>query len=161
MTSVRGLGATFLLAALLAGCSSPQPNGSAATPDLSHSWAAKVTADGMFTHLRALRDIANAHQGSRAAGTSGYEASVEYVAKALQDKGFEVSTPQFDRLSTVSPGKPILMAGGHSYPVDQASLLVRTPPGGLTGQLVRPAQPAGWRAQRLSPRRAGRCDSGG
>ncbi len=97
----------------------------------------------MFTHLRALQDIANANKGNRAEGTPGYEASVEYVAKVLRDKGFNVSTPQFDRLYAVSAGNPALTVAGRSYQVDQASLLVRTPPGGLTGQPVRPTQPAG------------------
>ncbi len=97
----------------------------------------------MFTHLRALQDIANANKGNRADGTPGYDASVEYVAKVLRDRGFDVSTPQFDRLYTVSPGKPTLTVAGRGYPVDQASLLVQTPPGGLTGQPVRPTQPSG------------------
>jgi len=52
----------------------------------------------MFVHLRALQDIANANKGNRAEGTPGYDASVEYVAKALRSKGFEVATPQFERL---------------------------------------------------------------
>jgi hypothetical protein len=72
----------------------------------------------MFAHLRALQDIADA-------------------------KGFGVSTPQFDRLDTVSLGKPAQTLAGRSYQVDQASLLIRTPPGGLTGQPVRPTQPSG------------------
>ena len=69
----------------------------------------------MFTHLRALQDIANANKGNRAEGTPGYDASVDYVAKALRSKGFDVSTPQFDRLYTVSPGKPALTVAGGSY----------------------------------------------
>ena len=97
----------------------------------------------MFTHLRALQDIANANSGNRADGTPGYDASVDYVSKTLRDRGFEVSTPLFDRLYTVSPGKPALTVAGRTYQVDQASLLVRTPPGGLTGQPVRPTQPSG------------------
>ncbi len=138
------LGATLLLATgLLAGCSSPRPGPRAAAPDLGHGLAGKVTADRMFTHLRALQDIANANNGNRADGTPGYDASVEYVAKALRDRGFEVSTPQFDRLYSVSPGKPALTVAGRSYSVDQASLLVQTPPGGLAGQPVRPTQPSG------------------
>ena len=141
---IRRLGATVLLASgLLAGCSSPHPEPPAAAPDLGHGLAAKVTADRMVTHLRALQDIANANKGNRADGTPGYDASVEYVAKALRDRGFDVSTPQFDRLYTVSPGNPSLTVAGRSYPVDQASLLVQTPPGGLTGQPVRPTQPSG------------------
>jgi len=140
---IRRLGAVLLLSGLLAGCSSPRPGPPAAAPDLSRALAAKVTADRMLAHLRALQDIANANNGNRAEGTPGYDASVEYVAKALRSKGFEVSTPQFDRLYTVSPGKPALTLAGRSYQVDQASLLVRTPAGGLTGQPVRPTQPSG------------------
>jgi Zn-dependent M28 family amino/carboxypeptidase len=140
---LRRLGAVLLLTGLLAGCSSPRPAQPAAAPDLGRGLAAKVTVDRMFGHLRALQDIANANKGNRAEGTPGYDASVEYVAKALRGRGFEVSTPQFDRLYNISPGKPVLTLAGRSYPVDQASLLVRTPPGGLTGQLVRPTVPSG------------------
>jgi Zn-dependent M28 family amino/carboxypeptidase len=138
------LGTTLLLVAgLLAGCSSDRPGPPGAAPDLGRGLAPKVTADRMFSHLRALQDIANANKGNRAEGTPGYDASVEYVAKALRGRGFEVSTPQFDRLYAVSPGNPALTVAGRSYQVDQASLLVRTPPGGLTGQPVRPTQPSG------------------
>lgn len=140
----RRLVATLLLAtALLAGCSPGRPGSPAAAPDLGRALAGKVTADGMFAHLRALQNIADANKGNRADGTPGYDASVDYVAKALRNKGFEVLTPQFDRLYAVSPGKPALTVGGRSYAVDQASLLVETPPGGLTGQPVRPRQRSG------------------
>jgi Zn-dependent M28 family amino/carboxypeptidase len=140
---IRWLGSVLVLTGLVAGCSSPRPVPPHAPPDLGRGLAAKVTADHMFTHLRALQDIANANRGNRAEGTPGYDASVDYVAKALRDRGFKVSTPQFDRLYTVSPGKPALTVAGRAYPVDQASLLVRTPPGGLTGQPVSPTQPSG------------------
>lgn len=140
---MRSLAATLLLVCLLAACSTPKPAPPAAAPDLGRALAGKVTADGMFVHLRALQAIANANHGNRATGTPGYDASVEYVTNALRAKGFEVSTPQFERLYTASQGQPALTVAGRSYPVDQASLLVRTPPGGLTGQPVRPTQPAG------------------
>jgi Zn-dependent M28 family amino/carboxypeptidase len=140
---IRRLAAVLLLTGLVAGCSSPRPGPPAAAPDLGRALAAKVTADAMFAHLRALQDIANANKGNRAEGTTGYDASVEYVAKTLRSRGFEVLTPQFDRLYTISPGKPALTVAGQSYQIDQASLLVRTPPGGLTGQPVRPTQPSG------------------
>lgn len=140
---IRRLGSTLVLIGLLAGCTSPRSALPAAAPDLGRGLAAKVTADGMFVHLRALQDIANANKGNRAEGTPGYDASVDYVAKTLRGKGFDVATPQFDRLYAVSPGKPSLTIAGSNYAVDQASLLVRTPPGGLTGQPVRPRQPSG------------------
>ena len=140
---IRRVGVALLSIGLLAACSSARPAPPAAAPDWGHGLAAKVTADAMFTHLRALQDIANANKGNRAEGTPGYDASVDYVAKTLRGKGFEVSTPQFDRLYTVSPGNPALTVAGRSYQVDQASLLIQTPPGGLTGQPVRPAKPSG------------------
>lgn len=138
----RRLGA-LLVIGLLAACSSARPAPPAAAPDLGRGLAAKVSVDGMFGHLRALQDIANANKGNRADGTPGYDTSVEYVVKALRGKGFEVSTPQFDRLYAIAQGKPALTVAGRGYPVDQASLLIRTPPGGLTGQPVRPAAPSG------------------
>ena len=102
---ISRLGATLLLiTALATGCSSTRPGLPAATPDLGHSLAKKVTVDRMMTHLRALQNIANANGGNRADGTPGFNASVDYVAKALQDKGFDVQTPQFDRLYTLSMG---------------------------------------------------------
>lgn len=140
---ISRLGATLLLIAVLAGCSATRPGTPTATPDLGHSLAKKVNAEGMLTHLRALQNIANAHGGNRADGTPGFAASVDYVAKALRDKGFDVQTPQFDRLYTVSLGKPAVTVAGRTYPVDQASLLVQTPPGGLTGPPVRPSRPSG------------------
>ncbi|SOX51952.1 peptidase M28 [Mycobacterium ahvazicum] len=140
---IRHLCSVVVLIGLVAGCSSPRHPPPAAAPDLGRVLAGKVTADGMFVHLRALQDIANANKGNRAEGTPGYDASVEYVAKALRSKGFEVATPQFDRLYAVSPGKPSLTIAANSYSVDQASLLVRTPPGGLSGQPVKPTQPSG------------------
>ncbi|KAA1251191.1 M28 family peptidase [Mycobacterium simiae] len=145
------LGATLLLICVPAGCSAPNPAPPAAAADLGRALAAKITADAMFIHLRALQAIANSHNGNRAAGTPGYDASVDYIMKALRDKGFEVSTQQFERLSNVSQGKPALTVAGRSYPVDQASLLVRTAPAGLTGQPVRPSQPAGCAAADYPP----------
>jgi hypothetical protein len=143
---IRWLGSALVLTGLVAACSlgsGSRPAPPAAAPDLGRGLAAKVTADRMFAHLRGLQDIATANHGNRAEGTPGYDASVEYVAKTLRDRGFKVSTPQFDRLYAVSPGKPALTVAGGTYPVDQASLLVRTPPGGLTGQPIRPTQPSG------------------
>lgn len=138
--------ALLLLTLLIAACSAPQsaPSGTpVVAPDPGRALAAKVTAEGMFVHLRALQEIANANKGNRAAGGPGYDASVDYVVKALRSKGFEVTTPQFERMRNVSEGKPTVTVGGRAFPVDQASLLVRTPPGGLTGQVVRPTQAPG------------------
>ncbi len=44
----------------------------------------------MYVHLQKFADIAKANNGSRADGTPGYDASVDYVATVLRDKGFDV-----------------------------------------------------------------------
>ncbi|AGB20888.1 aminopeptidase Y [Mycobacterium sp. JS623] len=124
----------------LASCSSTE---SAPAPDVAHEVAGKVTADGMTTHLRKLQEIADANHGSRAVGTPGFDATVDYVVKVLKDKGFDVQTPEFDTLDRTEGGNPTLTVAGRGYHVDQASLLVGTPPGGLNAITVRPQKVSG------------------
>jgi Zn-dependent M28 family amino/carboxypeptidase len=54
-----------------------------------------VTADGVIEHLEALQAIADANGGTRAAGTSGYEASVAYVKSKLSAAGYAVTEQDF------------------------------------------------------------------
>ena len=85
----------------------------------------------MYAHLRKLQEIADSNEGTRAKGTPGYDASVDYVVQTLRDKGFDVQTPEFERLERTQGGSPTLTVAGRGYHVDQASLLVTTPPGGI------------------------------
>ena len=55
-----------------------------------------VSDAGALAHLQALQKIADENGGNRAAGTPGYEASVEYVAGVLRGAGFEVGTPTYE-----------------------------------------------------------------
>ena len=55
-----------------------------------------VTTDGAWPHLQALQRIADENGGNRAAGTPGYEASVDYVTGVLRAAGFEVGTPTYE-----------------------------------------------------------------
>ncbi|MGR2753788.1 M28 family peptidase [Agromyces arachidis] len=54
-----------------------------------------VTPEGAMEHLQALQAIADANDDNRAAGTSGYEASVDYVTGVLEAAGWEVSIDEF------------------------------------------------------------------
>lgn len=139
MTAPRLVAAAAVTAVLIGGCSSrPEP-----AADLARDLADKVGVDGMFGHLRKLAEIAAANKGSRAEGTSGYDASVDYVAQTLRDNGFDVATPEFERVGVASPGRPRLTTSGRDYPVDQASLLTSTPKGGLRAVTLRPKKAAG------------------
>jgi Zn-dependent M28 family amino/carboxypeptidase len=124
----------------LAACSSTD---SAPAADAPRDVAGKVTADGMYTHLRKLQEIADANRGSRSEGTPGYDASVDYVVQVLKDKGFDVQTPEFERLDRTEGGNPTLTVAGRGHHVDQASLLVTTPPGGLNAITLRPQKAPG------------------
>ena len=138
---MRAIAAVMAIAVTaLASCSSTEP---APAPDLPRDMAGKVTADGMYTHLRKLQEIADANRGNRAEGTPGYDASVDYVVKVLKDKGFDVQTPEFERLERTEGGNPTLTVSGRGYHVDQASLLVTTPPGGLNAITLRPQKAPG------------------
>jgi Peptidase family M28/PA domain len=141
-TSAAPLGrgaAALIIAAVLGACSSAPPP----APDLADELAGKVTVDGMYTHLRKLQEIADANNRTRAEGTPGYDASVDYVAQVLRDKGFDVQTPEFERLGGTRGGNPTLTVSGRDFPVDQASLLLTTPPGGLRARTLRPQKAPG------------------
>lgn len=129
--------------AAAAACSAPLP-ASALDP---HELAGRITVDNMFVHLRKLQDIADSHDGNRAVGNPGYDASVDYVAQVLRDKGFDVQTPEFERMGTMRGGHPALTVSGRTYQVDQASMLVTTSPEGVNAPTLRPPTSSGCAAE--------------
>ena len=83
-----------LLAAGLAACGTdpaPPPN-----PDLSSELREAVGVEGIMGHARSFQAIADEHGGNRAAGTPGYDASADYVAKRLREAGYEVEVQSFE-----------------------------------------------------------------
>ncbi|HEX6230844.1 MAG TPA: M20/M25/M40 family metallo-hydrolase [Actinomycetota bacterium] len=56
----------------------------------------RVALEGIRRHLEALQAIADEHGGTRATGTPGYAASVDYVAESLRAAGYEVELPTTD-----------------------------------------------------------------
>ncbi|MEA2002582.1 MAG: M28 family metallopeptidase [Actinomycetota bacterium] len=55
-----------------------------------------VTVDGVRQHQAAFQAIADANGGNRAAGFSGYDASVAYVADTLEAAGYDVELDGFE-----------------------------------------------------------------
>src|ERR1700742_4343795 len=137
--------AAVALAAVLAGCSgrsanSQQATGNAGATEFAATLHNKVTTDAMMAHLSKLQDIANANNGTRAVGTPGYDATVDYVVNTLRDTGFDVQTPEFSA-RVFHSDKPVLTVGGkpvESHPLDFSG---PTPQDGVSGPLV--AAPAG------------------
>jgi hypothetical protein len=73
-----------------------------------------VTTAGILKHMRTLQRLANANDGSRAATTSGYEASLDYVERRLKKAGYDVSRDEFPFASWEQVGAATLTREGHS-----------------------------------------------
>src|SRR5579875_1241504 len=73
---------------LVGGCARP-PSTSApagekpAAVRFAEGLRGRISTEAMMAHLSKLQEIADANNGTRAVGTPGYEASVDYVAKTL------------------------------------------------------------------------------
>ena len=108
---------------------------SAAATEFATSLARRTTGDATYAHLQRLQEIADNNGGNRALGTPGYDASVDYVANALREKGFDVQTPEFDvRLPFAD--EPELTVGGAEITARPLNFTIGTPPDGITGPLV-------------------------
>ncbi|XVV04022.1 M28 family metallopeptidase [Actinosynnema sp. CA-248983] len=103
-------------------------------PALAHKLTQSVTLEGVNRHLIAFQRIADRNGGNRAAGTTGYDASVEYVAGKLRGAGFDVSTPQFTYQVQVTDAA-IAKAGANTYENIPLTFSPQTPVGGITGPL--------------------------
>jgi Zn-dependent M28 family amino/carboxypeptidase len=76
-----------------------------------------VTLEGVREHQAALQAIADANGGTRAAGTSGYDASVDYVVDTLEAAGWSVDIHLFDftvaqPIRQLTPAPPVTHATG-------------------------------------------------
>jgi Zn-dependent M28 family amino/carboxypeptidase len=133
------------LTALMTGCSHcsdkyQQATGNAAAVQFATTLHRKVTTNAMMAHLSKLQDIANANNGTRAVGTSGYEASVDYVVSTLRNSGFDVQTPEFSA-RVFHSDKPEVTVGGKPVEARALEFSLGTPPEGVGGPLV--AAPTG------------------
>src|SRR5689334_7691835 len=139
-TTIPATLAVIVLTAFSTGCfhrsSGPQqPAGDGAAAEFAARLHDKVTADAMMAHLSKLQDIANANNGTRAVGTPGYEASVDYVVNVLRGSGFDVQTPEFSA-RVFHAEKPELTVGGRPVEAHALDFSLGTPPDGVSGPLV-------------------------
>ncbi|WP_141014999.1 M28 family peptidase [Nocardioides sambongensis] len=110
--------------------------------DPKFDFADTVKAKAVMDRLEDFQEIADANDGNRAVGTPGYEASGKYVEQTLRAAGYatkrqyfsaeQYSVDAFSLTVTGVPLEPIVMSYSSS-----------TPEGGVTGDLVAPADPLG------------------
>ena len=110
-------GALLLSLAACGPSTSPSPTpGPGASAAGSIGPLGQVDAAGIQADLEALEAIAEENGGVRTAGTTGYEASVDYVAGELRQLGYAVQTPAFEMATFAEePGATIAIAGGASF----------------------------------------------
>ncbi|KUI13127.1 hypothetical protein AU193_04495 [Mycobacterium sp. GA-1285] len=103
--------------------------------DYADGLRGKVSTDAIVAHLEQFQNIADEHGGTRQTGTPGYDASVVYVAEALQDSGFDVEFAEFD-LGVFRVIKESLSVDGVGVPAQAVEYSGATSPAGVTGPLV-------------------------
>ena len=132
---VVGLAIAAVVAA--GGCGRDQGNGPSANKAATYAkdLQSKVTLDATIAHLQKLQDIADANNGTRVAGSRGYDDSVEYVAKALRDKGFDVQTPEFT-MGIFTVGKESLSVNGRPVEAHAVGYSGASPAAGAMGRFI-------------------------
>ncbi|WP_226343939.1 M28 family peptidase [Agilicoccus flavus] len=99
-----------------------------------------VTADAVMSHLRRFQAIADANDGNRGAGTSGYEASGKYVEGVLAKAGYTTKRQHFDffyeKVTATSLG--VVSPQARAIEHNPMSYSPATPAGGITAALVAP-----------------------
>ncbi|GAB2999319.1 M28 family metallopeptidase [Saccharothrix stipae] len=103
-------------------------------PKLAKNLTKNVTVEGVHRHLIAFQRIADRNDGNRAAGTPGYDASVEYVAGKLRGAGFEVTTPEFIYPVQITDAATAKV-GSTTYENIPLEFSPQTPVGGITAPL--------------------------
>lgn len=86
-------------------------------------------------HLIAFQRIAEQNAGNRAANTSGYDASVEYVAGLLRGAGYLVETPEFSYQENLGPDGT-LVVGDQTFTQGLLTESIEPPAGGISGALL-------------------------
>ncbi|MTH70082.1 M20/M25/M40 family metallo-hydrolase [Agromyces bracchium] len=108
----RTRNATFAAVAATAAIALTATGAQAAVPTNTTALQDAVTSDGIMAHLEELQAIADANGGTRASGTPGYGASIDYIESVLDAAGYittrqdfrfnsftELSEPEMDRVS--------------------------------------------------------------
>jgi Zn-dependent M28 family amino/carboxypeptidase len=139
----------LLLAAAALALALPTLSSTAVGPDTTALRNA-VTVAGIMEHEAALQAIANANGGTRASGTPGYAASVDYVSDLLTEAGYEVTVQNFtydqfilnsSAFQRVSPEPKTYVEGldGEYSPMDYSGAGDFTAPLALAGGITIPS----------------------
>lgn len=99
-----------------------------------------VTVEGVREHQAAFQAIADANNGIRTSGTSGYNASIDYVVDRMLAAGYNVTVQPFEFNGYIQLGPSTLeqIAPANVAYVEEVdyNLMAQTDPGNVTGQVT-------------------------
>ena len=116
--------------------------------DPAEKVAESIQAGSLWSHMLDFQQIADDNpghdgHGNRDTGTSGYKASVDYVAGLMQDAGYSVTIQQYNYRNLKVVGQPRFTASGQSYVLNQDWFVARLSGGGKVSAQVQPAKGSG------------------
>ena len=88
---MRTMKLTLLATAFLA-----TQQSTAAVPVDTETFRAAITPEGVRVHQSAFQDIADTYDGTRAAATPGYDASLDYIRGLVESAGYYVTVQPFE-----------------------------------------------------------------
>ena len=96
-----------------------------------------VTTGGILEHMRTFQRLANANDGNRAASTSGYEASLDFVERRMGRAGYETDRIPFDFAKWTQNAPATLQLGSTVYTEGSAYIVAQfSGSGNVTGPIV-------------------------
>ena len=109
---------------------------------------AAIQSDALWQHLTHFQTIADQHpgadgHGNRDTGTSGYKASVNYVANLMRRAGYTVTIQSYSYRTPQVVGVPTLSLAGRNYPVEKDWVMARLSGGANVTAHVRPVTGSG------------------
>jgi Zn-dependent M28 family amino/carboxypeptidase len=124
-----------------------------------------VTLDGVRTHQAKWRDIALANNGTRVAGTKGFDESADYAEKVFKDAGYNVTRQQFAFQSFIElPGTSLSQVAPTPTAVIETNILSYSGSGSVTATVsvvpslgCSPADYAGFTAGNIALVSRGSC----
>ncbi len=107
-----------------------------------------VTLEGVRTHQAKLRDIALANNGTRVAGTKGFDESANYAEKVFKDAGYNVTRQEFAFLSFIElPGTSVTQVSPTPTATIETNIIGYSGSGRVTATVSTPSQILGCNAE--------------
>jgi aminopeptidase Y len=108
MVRLVALSTLFLMFVLVPAVSAGSPSCDVRNNNTFKKLLECVTVEGVREHQAAFQSHADANNGIRTSGTSGYDASADYIATRMEDAGYNVTVQEFEFQTFISLSPAVL-----------------------------------------------------